>query len=29
MIFFNPSMTIFEIESLSRMVYDILILKRT
>ena len=28
MIFFNPSMTIFEIESLSRMVYDILILKR-
>jgi hypothetical protein len=28
MIFFNPSMTIFEIESLSRMVYDIFILKR-
>ena len=28
MIFFNPSMTIFEIESLSRMVYDTLILKR-
>ena len=28
MIFFNPSMTIFEIESLSRMVYDIFILIR-
>jgi len=28
MILFNPSMTIFEIESLSRMVYNIFILKR-